>query len=177
MHNNQLESPIRNEAGQSSFCPATAGSGAILSACGTYRFQLWRIWEISKPLVLWIMHNPSTADTNNDDPTIRRIIGFTKAWDYGGLYVGNLFPYRATNPKELRGKSLEEIVPLENLRHINEMESKCSLHLLAYGNPIIKDVIPKFSNHNWMSLKVTKSGNPCHPLYLKSDLKPVHFAL
>lgn len=151
---------------------ANVSSGAILSECGKYRYQLWRIWDETKPLVLWIMHNPSTADANNDDPTIRRITGFTKAWDYGGFYVGNLFPYRATDPKELINKQFEEIAPLENFRHTKEMKAKCRLFILAYGNPIIKDATPDFFDEEWMALKITKIGNPCHPLYLKSDLKP-----
>jgi len=146
--------------------------GAILSECGTYRYQLWRIWDATKPLVLWIMHNPSTADASKDDPTIRRVIGFTKEWGYGGIYVGNLFPFRATDPKELLNKSFEEIAPLENFKHTNEMKMKCGLYVLAYGNPIVKDAAPEMFDADWMALKLTKSGNPCHPLYLKSDLKP-----
>lgn len=173
MYNTQLELPMLNEPRQPSFCQANVSCGAILSDCGKYRFQLWRIWDASKPLVLWIMHNPSTADASNDDPTIRRIIGFTKAWGYGGLYVGNLFPYRATDPKELLNKPFEEVAPLENFKHTNEMKAKCQLFVLAYGNPIIKDATPEWFDDNWMALKVTKDGNPCHPLYLKLDLKPV----
>lgn len=148
--------------------------GAVLSDCGKYRFQLWRIWDESKPLVLWIMHNPSTADAENDDPTIRRIIGFTRAWGYGGLYVGNLFPYRATDPKELLNKEFEVIAPLENFKHTNQMKAKCSLFILAYGNPVISDATPEWVDNDWMALKLTKNGNPCHPLYLKSELKPFY---
>jgi hypothetical protein len=47
------------------------------------------------------MLNPSTADGKEDDPTIRRCIGFAKAWEYGSLDVVNLFAFRATDPKEL----------------------------------------------------------------------------
>lgn len=140
-----------------------------------YRYQLWRIWDTKKPCVLWIMHNPSIADALIDDPTIRRITNFTKDWGYGGIYVGNMFPYRSTDPKNLLGKPFSEIAPLENIRHINEMKSKCELFILAYGNPIIKDSTPKFFDEDWQALKLTKFGNPCHPLYLKSTLKPQKF--
>jgi hypothetical protein len=47
------------------------------------------------------MLNPSTADADNDDPTIRRCIGYAKEWGFGGIYVVNLFGVRATNPKYL----------------------------------------------------------------------------
>lgn len=36
--------------------------GAIISDCGRYRYQLWRIWNEDKPLCMWLMHNPSKAD-------------------------------------------------------------------------------------------------------------------
>lgn len=150
----------------------TEKSGAIISPCESHRYSLWRIWDTEKPLVLWVMHNPSTADGIQDDPTIRRIINFSKDWGFGGIYVGNLFSYRATNPKELMNKPFEEICPSENFGHLEEMFVKCSLHILAFGNPIGKYKGRVIGNSNWYALKLTKSGNPCHPLYLKSDLKP-----
>ena len=151
--------------------------GAIISNCEKYRFQLWRIWDDTKPLVLWIMHNPSTADGENDDPTIRRIINFSKDWGFGGIYVGNLFAYRAANPKELLNKDIEELSPIENFFHREEMIKKCSLHVLAFGNPIVKNTGIEMKTHQWKALKVTKNGNPSHPLYLKSNLKPIDFIL
>lgn len=151
--------------------------GAEISNCGKYRYKLWRVWDKTKPLVLWIMHNPSTADGIEDDPTIRRCISFANSWGYGGIYVGNIFPYRSTNPKNLLGKSFDEIAPIENIRHNAEMVKMCSLHIFAFGNPIIKDGAPTFWDNHWMCLKKTKSGNPSHPLYLKSDLKPFPFTI
>jgi hypothetical protein len=144
--------------------------GAIISECKRYRYQLWRIWDESKPLVLFIMHNPSTADENEDDPTIRRCIGFAKSWGYGGIMVGNMCAYRCTDPKELKKVEFEDLWSLENIEHICEMINKCELHVLAHGNPIVECSIPFIDN--WHYLKLTKAGNPCHPLYLKSDLKP-----
>lgn len=149
--------------------------GATLSECGTYRYQLWRIWDKSKPLCLFVMHNPSTADADEDDPTIRRCIGFAKSWGYGGIYVGNLSPFRATNPKDMLSRTKMELCPLLNNSFLKEMRRKCSMHVLAYGNPITKTIAPRRFRDQWYCLKTTKAGNPCHPLYLKSDLKPIPF--
>ena len=79
------------------------GSGAAFSPCGRYRYKLWRVWDPARPLgcVMFLMLNPSTATDNEDDPTIRRCIGYARSWGYGGLYVGNLFAYRATDPRRL----------------------------------------------------------------------------
>lgn len=147
--------------------------GALISDCGRYRWRLWRIWDETKPKVLFIMHNPSTADGEEDDPTIRRCIGFAKSWDYGGLYVGNLLPYRSTDPKPLANLPFSEVCPLENIIHTNEMVKLCGMHILAYGNPVIKDCIPLLFDDCWHYLRLTKDGNPSHPLYLRGDLKPI----
>ncbi len=42
------------------------------------RFSLSRIWDLNKPKILFIMLNPSYADDEFDDPTIRRLIFFFK---------------------------------------------------------------------------------------------------
>ena len=149
--------------------------GAIISPCGKYRFQLWRIWDDSKPLCMFVMHNPSTADANVDDPTIRRCMGFAASWGYGGVYIGNLSPYRATNPKDMINVPFSKLLPDDNHMHINDMFSKCRMHVLAYGNPIIPDLKPFRLGGSWHYLKLTKEGNPCHPLYLRKDLKPIKF--
>ena len=151
--------------------------GATISPCGKYRFGLHRIWDRSKPFVYFVMHNPSTADSLLDDPTIRRCIGFAKSWGYGGIYVGNLYSYRATDPKELLNKSLDELTCEQQFEYHREMIDICQLHVLAYGNPISKEDFPIAFDDTWHCLKLTKAGNPCHPLYLKSDLKPLNFNL
>ena len=83
----------------------SAGSGAELSNCGTYRWRLWRdhlLGDYAKHNgpVCWIMLNPSTADAFKDDPTIRRIIGFTMRWGYDALEVGH--PYECIETDRFR---------------------------------------------------------------------------
>lgn len=70
---------------------------ATISDDGLYRYDLTRTWGPG-PRVLWIMLNPSTADGDADDPTIRRIIGFSKRDGFGSAVVCNLFAFRATEP-------------------------------------------------------------------------------
>jgi hypothetical protein len=151
--------------------------GAELSECGRYRFKLWRIWDQEKPKVLFIMHNPSTADANEDDPTIRRCIGFAKSWGYGGFYVGNISPYRATDPVIFKKSEEARAEVPANWSHYFEMIYLCQLHVVAYGVPQVP--VPKYmeqkGNPMWHCLKLTKDGHPCHPLYLPSSLKPIPF--
>jgi hypothetical protein len=77
------------------------GSGALISECGRYRYRLWRLWDDERPVMVWVMLNPSTADADANDPTIRKCIGFAKQHHHGGIIVVNLFAYRATIPQEI----------------------------------------------------------------------------
>lgn len=85
-------------------------SGAVLSPCLHYRYALWREWK--EPLwadrhgriahtCLFIMLNPSTGDAEQDDPTIRKCVGFAQRWGYTRVEIVNLFAYRATDPADL----------------------------------------------------------------------------
>lgn len=75
--------------------------GATISADGLYRYDLWRRWD-NGPLLGFIMLNPSTADADTDDKTIRRCIGFAKREGCAGIVVRNLYCYRTPKPAVLR---------------------------------------------------------------------------
>ena len=77
------------------FAGTATRKSATLSECGLYRYDLWRTWATG-PHVTFVMCNPSTADAEIDDPTIRRCIGFAQEWGFAGLVVVNLYAYRAT---------------------------------------------------------------------------------
>lgn len=66
-------------------------TGAVISGCKTYRYSLWREWDHQKPRLGWIMLNPSIADAETDDPTIRRCVERARALDCGGIEVRNLW--------------------------------------------------------------------------------------
>ena len=53
---------------------------AVISACGKYRYVLTRQVRPGPKIATFIMLNPSTADATQDDPTIRRCIGFARQW-------------------------------------------------------------------------------------------------
>ena len=74
---------------------------AEISPCGLHRYRLTREWAPTLPTIAFVMLNPSTADGEIDDPTIRRCIGFARDLGYGRLHVVNLFTYRATDPREV----------------------------------------------------------------------------
>ncbi|WP_318521858.1 DUF1643 domain-containing protein [Photobacterium leiognathi] len=147
---------------------------AVLSSCRKYRYELWRTWDDSKPYAMFIGLNPSTADETEDDPTIRRCINFAKSWGYGGLCMANLFAYRATQPEDMKRAS--DPIGDKNDETLILLAQNAGVIVGAWGNDGIflnrsEDVRALISELN--VLKVNKSGEPAHPLYLKSTLTPI----
>lgn len=159
-------------------------SGATFSACGKYRYDLWRRWDDTLPNCCWIMLNPSTADGKTNDPTIRKCMKFAKRWDYGGIVVVNLFAYRATNPDVL--KTLD---PATAIGPMNDEYIKAHVHRVMnnegsvmaawgqkgklYGRD--KTVIAKFKEWRFLAwaVKLAKDGSPYHPLYVRDDAQGI----
>lgn len=78
-------------------------TGAEFSTCREYRYALWRHWDwqAHSNCVMFIGLNPSTADEEVNDMTITKCMGFAKRWGYGGIYMLNLFAFKATFPKDM----------------------------------------------------------------------------
>lgn len=144
---------------------------ATISECGRYRYDLWRTWGVG-PHVTFIMLNPSTADHEQDDPTIRKCIKFAKQWGFSGLVVVNLFAYRATDPKDL-WKAEDPIGPLNDL--YIESHAFCGVTVAGWGaKPKVKARADEVCGRlkNLRTIRLTKDGYPEHPLFLPSDLQP-----
>lgn len=151
---------------------------AVISACGQYRYRLSRIWEPEeKNNVVWLMLNPSKADAEKDDPTIRKCITISKHSGYSGMHVLNLFAFRATNPKQL--KLVDDPIGPEN--NLTILHCAKTLPIICawgangclYGRNkevlrMIKKCLPDLQ---LFCLRKTKKGMPYHPLYLPNDCK------
>ena len=95
---------------------------AILSPCGRYRYRLERdLGAIGamRGSVAFVMLNPSTADATTGDPTIRRCIGYARAWSYAKLIVGNAYAWRSTDPAGLW--TADDPVGPENDQHLEQI--------------------------------------------------------
>lgn len=145
---------------------------AVISDCGRYRYTLERRLG-DGPAVLFLMLNPSTADADVDDNTIRRCIGFARRWGYGTLLVGNLYAYRATQPEEL--DTVDDPIGPENDRHLWELVERADLIVAAWGSKPARGRFkhreravlhgPLFER-DVQALRITKDGHPGHPLYV-----------
>lgn len=150
--------------------------GAKFSDDKIYRYRLWRFWDKRKGLVLFIGLNPSTADENVDDPTIRRCIGFASDWGYGGLLMGNIFAFRNTYPETLKLCTVDPI-GVENDAELRAMNAEAKLTVLAWGNwGTYKDrghEVERMFPNAW-NLGYSKQGQPRHPLYLPKNAMLLH---
>ena len=140
---------------------------AEFSDCGRYRYRLSRVWNDRIPSVLFIGLNPSTADAEQDDPTVRRCIGFARQWGYGGMVLVNLFAWRATDPRELK-RVIDPIGP-ENDRWIAAEAARAGRIVAIWGNggrlgDRDRAVLRRLGAVYCMGR--TKKGCPRHPLYL-----------
>jgi len=148
--------------------------GAVISDDGQYRYRLWRTWNVAKPTIAFVMLNPSTADATENDPTIRRCIGFAKDWGYGSIEVANLFALRATNPAELR----EHPAPVgeENDTHLKRVCERSEMVVAAWGaNGGLQGRarrVAQLLDADLYALDTTKDGHPVHPLYQPKDAEP-----
>jgi len=157
---------------------------AVISDCGRYRYTLHR--DIPQPVrwvrpMLFVMLNPSTADAEKDDATIRRCLAFAKREGCTSLTVVNLFAWRATDPKELSENMANAVGP-ENDRYIQEQVSKHGTGWIvaSWGaHPLAKDRAKRVIHllGDVWCLGTTKDGSPKHPLYLsdKSPLKKLNW--
>lgn len=154
--------------------------GADISADGLYRYALWRRWS-EGPVVTWVMLNPSTADGETDDNTIRRCVGFARDWKCGGIEVVNLFAFRATEPAlALRA---ENPYGPENDGVLRETFKRSGMVVAAWGErgsyrnrdqqvlAIARDAGVRVV----YCLGLTQGKAPRHPLYIRKSQRPLLF--
>lgn len=149
------------------------GKSAVIDPTGTYRYSLARQLGGNGPGIAWVMLNPSTADASIDDPTIRKICGFSKRWGYSLLTVVNLFALRSTDPKAL--KKHQDPVGPDNDAHIRAAVASATTVVCAWGNHgalLDRDIAVRKLIHGAGKAAVVLGLNdtgprkqPVHPLY------------
>lgn len=149
---------------------------AVISACGRYRYRLQR--GDGPRRLAFVMLNPSTADADVDDPTIRRCRAFAQREGYPGIDVMNLYAWRATDPVQLT--QVDDPVGPDNPIWLDHLASDhrhgwivCAWGTLAreQQRQTAIQVAGILSSHGarLVCLGTTKDGSPRHPLYVRGD--------
>lgn len=161
---------------------------ATLSPCRTYRYVLSRVWKSSLPPVIFVGINPSTADEREDDPTIRKCVGFAQRWGFGSIVMLNLFAYRSTDPRGLL--DVEDPVGPQNDNHLaHEIRGpEVGSVFVAWGN--VHPSLEEMARHRLTRLLLAslsakqelfclgtnQNGSPRHPLYLPWSTPPLRWS-
>lgn len=139
-----------------------------------YRYELWRRWSDGTRYVNFICLNPSTADENTDDPTVRKCVKFARTWGYDAMCITNLFAWRATDKRELY--KVTDPIGFGNDRHILKVARDASLVVCSWSldgsfmnrGAIVRQMLARFDPHY---LRLTRE-QPWHPLYLPDNTRP-----
>ena len=168
---------------------------AVLSDCGTYRYALWRdlpqqgvlndgspdsTWFTRDETCLFVMLNPSTADAEEDDPTIEQCMRFARSWGFGKIAVANLFAVRSPKPEHIA--TVADPVGPENDKWICDLANESSMTVVAWGasrhaDPARVAEVVYMLDHDTplMCLGTTQAGHPRHPLYLPKGTELVTY--
>ena len=145
---------------------------AIFSPDCRYRYVLRRQWLSGDGVCLFVCLNPSIADEQTNDPTVRRCIGFSQAWGYRELSVVNIFALRSTNPDALR--QFPDPIGPQNDIYIRSEAERADRIVVAWGNHGAyqgrsSEVQVLLRGLRRKCFGLTRAGEPRHPLYLAKD--------
>lgn len=155
-------------------------SGAVFVDGRRHRLYLWRRWDPTGTMAMFIGLNPSTANEEQNDPTVRRCIEFAKRWGYGGMFMCNAFTLVSTDPKGLEADP-EPLLRGANLA-LRVLRQRSAVAVAAWGNLIEKVRAGKAQTERLRRelaplhcFGTTKLGHPRHPLYLaySTELVPL----
>ncbi len=136
--------------------------------------------------------NPSTAEPDNLDNTLKSVERIAKGNGFDSFIMFNVYAQRATRPDDMDTK-LNEILHRENMeafRYILKRVSDGGVSpavWAAWGTIVEKrDYLPyclremadlgiEYGAHWVCAGKCSKKGHPHHPLYLRKDEKTVNF--
>jgi hypothetical protein len=151
---------------------------AKFSDCNCFRYELSETWDLTKPMLFWVLMNPSVANLDHSDPTLIKTGKYARSWGYGGQLIGNVHAYRATNSNEML--LVDDPVGPENDEALLSMAKRADIIVLAYGMPPKKlsergAYVAKLlgNNYDLHCLKLNRDGSPSHPLYLPGSLRPI----
>jgi hypothetical protein len=141
---------------------------AQFSEDGKHRFWLLRSWEQNPKMLLIIGLNPSTADDEKDDPTIRSCIRLATNNGFGGFVMCNLYSFITSDPEILKENMQDAVRPEtdETLKRMirNTQRTVCAWGKWSFIDERVKEVLQLIKEPH--CFRQNNNGSPAHPLYL-----------
>ena len=119
------------------------------------------------------MLNPSTADAEKFDPTVRRCFGFACDWGFGSMEVVNLFAFRSTYPEQLKKVSdpvgpENDVIILKAVKESDLVVAAWGIHGRLHGRDLkVQRLIEGIKDLHCIG--TTKAGAPLHPLHQRKS--------
>lgn len=159
---------------------------ATWSPCRRYRYTLRRPGLLDLfgsrdkyRVCAFLLLNPSTATETEDDPTIRRCIGFARAWGFAELVIVNVYALRSTDPAGLW--TVGDPVGPWNDAAIAEVAARAERVVCGWGKHArperVARVAELLAGRETYALEVNKDGSPKHPLYIPAATVPQRYTL
>ena len=161
------------------------GTNTTWSPDRSHRYFLRRpagLLDQDKPVIAFILLNPSIADELKDDPTVAKCRRYAAGWGFGEVIVLNAFAYRATDPKNMRAHPdpvgpENDATVLATATAVHELGGTLLCGWGTHGAHLdrsaqLQDLLAHFP---LKAFTLTKHGEPGHPLYLRGDLQPMQW--
>lgn len=146
---------------------------AVFSADRRHRYRLDRPMGAG-PAVLWVMLNPSTADEARNDPTVRRVLGFSRLWGCGKVIVCNLHSLRGTDPACL--DELDDYTSHLGDDYVRAARCEAARVVIGWGAHgarwprRVRHLCDLLGDDDlWCLGTTTHTHQPRHPLYVRGD--------
>lgn len=145
--------------------------GATFDASRKYRYQLWREWDRKLPRFLGIGLNGSIAGERENDPTVRKLVGFGRRLGFGGFVLVNKYGLVSTDPAGLA--LADDPVGPKNDQFIQGALRNAETVILMWGASGPRDEraarvleMVRKSGKPAKCFGRNADGSPRHPLYL-----------
>lgn len=166
-------------------------SGACVSACGKYRYTLWRRTVIDQPTAAFILKNPSTADHAANDASTHNCRKAAAGLGLGAELV-NLYPWRGDVASLLAAGDARYGDRELNAEHIRAAIRRAQIVVLGFGDfegdlrvlrediHWLRELIEEERRADYVreihALRVTVSGAPWHPARLSRPPTPIPYS-
>lgn len=132
------------------------------------RYAYRQSWDLSKSLVLWVMLNPGTGETEKRRRnTLGRCKLWSKDWGFGGLLIGNIFATRTKSATQLLQQN--DVQDQRNEDALRLLRATAAETVVAWGSKGRHQQRAASLAHilgGAACLGLTAKGEPRHPLYI-----------